>query len=213
MEKEYIKAECINSTCSHWNDPCCQLCTEVVYYNTSNSIDLMFIGMGAGKDEDINSNPRNVNRQPWVGRAGNYLRSIILDMWQERDFNIALSNTVRCHPKDENGRDRAPSKVEESSCLSILYRDILRLTPHALVTCGKAATIALLPELKEHSMGAMRGSDYFATIRHESMIMTFRVVPTYHPSFLTRQYGSFKSEELNKYDEYVIQDIWRALNI
>lgn len=215
LHKTFVKANCTITSCPHWNDPCCQLCTEVVKTDNSNQVDLMFVGMGAGKDEDINSNPRNINRQPWVGRAGKYLRNIITELWKEKSFNIALSNTVRCHPKNENGKDRAPSKVEETVCLPILYRDIINITPLVIVTCGKSATTALIgSKYQDYSMAKLRDiKDLKVTIRHECCIMNYRVVPTYHPSFLTRQYGNFKPEAKNRYDEYVIQDIRRALII
>lgn len=210
--KMFIKADCSKNHCSHWNDPCCQLCTEVVYNNDSNNVDIMFVGMGAGKDEDINSNPRNTDRQPWVGRAGKYLRSIITELWKEKNFNIALSNTVRCHPKDENGKDRAPSKVEETICLPILYRDIIHLVPNIIVTCGKSATIALLgEEYADHSMKSLRAETRYTIINSSGWALSFDIIPTYHPSFLTRQYGMFKPEEHNLYDEYVLQDLRRAL--
>lgn len=168
----------------------------------------MFIGMGAGKDEDINSNPRNINRQPWVGRAGKYLRSIVKYLWEESPakFNIALTNTVRCHPKDDKGKDRAPTPTEEIICHAILSRDIESVRPLVLVPCGASATNSIVRDVSELTMGKLHG----VILRS---LFEISAIPTYHASFLTRQYGTFKPDEKNTFDNKVIADIIKALKL
>lgn len=207
MKKTYIQANCLKKECKHWKDPCCQVCTEVVEY-TKGPVDLMFIGMGAGKNEDINSNPRNTRRQPWVGRAGKYLRSMIKYLWEtlELEFNVALSNTVRCHPKNEYGRDRAPTVEEEFDCEYLLSRDIESIKPLVLVPCGASASINVCNYPLGTSMGSIHGIQKMSRY-------TITSIPTYHASYLTRQYGHFKPEEKNSFDVKVIADILRALKI
>ena len=42
---------------------------------------------------------------------------MIKSLWNKRLFNIALSNTVRCHPVKEDGSDREPTKEESKYVL------------------------------------------------------------------------------------------------
>jgi uracil-DNA glycosylase family 4 len=167
----------------------------------------MFVGMGAGKDEDINLNRRNTHRQPWVGRAGKYLRSIIKYLWDSGiKFNVAFSNTVRCHPRDSRGKDRQPTTIEESWCGSFLKRDIESVRPEVIVTCGASSTICLTSYQEGTTMGRMHG------VLWEGQDGEL-IIPTYHASYLTRQYGTFKPGEKNHFDKKVILDIVKAVDI
>lgn len=164
----------------------------------------MFIGQGAGKEEDINMNPRNTNRAPFVGKSGRYLRQIISHMWNNgAAFNIALSNTVRCHPRNQYGKDREPTRQEEQHCRGWLNRDIALLNPSILITVGLSSTRSILEGLEEMTMGRIHGRLFRAGDQP--------VIPTYHPSYLARSYGTFKPHENNAADNYVIGDIRRAL--
>lgn len=166
----------------------------------------MFIGMGAGKDEDINSNPRNTHRQPWCGRAGKYLRIVIKHLWDDGlEFNIALSNTVRCHPKDSKGKDRAPTTQEEKWCASLLTRDIESVRPKVLVPCGLSASKCIGNYPEDVTMGKIHGK----VVSHNGLT----IISTYHASYLTRQYGTFKAQERNSFDLKVIADIRKAVEL
>jgi uracil-DNA glycosylase family 4 len=211
MIKEIKPVNCNNTLCGHWNDPCCRLCTEVIKLDDK-PVDLFFIGMGAGKSEDINSNPRNVDRQPWVGKAGSYLRSIVKWMWDNGiEFNIALSNTVRCHPKDEKGKDREPTELELQECLGHLHNDLVDINPRVIITCGASSTRSIISVPYEITIGKVRGVKHLSVFTYNEV--PWIVIPTYHPSFLIRTYGSFKPKEKNDYDMKVISDLITALKI
>lgn len=170
-------------------------------------VDIMFVGMGAGKDEDINLNRRNERRQPFVGRAGKYLRSLLLDgvrNYAFGSFNFALSNTVRCHPRDQHGKDREPTIEEELACSTFLYRDWKQLGKPVLIPVGKSSSRLLLGEdVASRSMGSLRGNVF----RRDNAV----IIPTYHPSYLCRINGSYDSERNCIIDHRVRDDISRAV--
>jgi len=152
------------------------------------NIHLMFVGQGAGKDEDISMNPRNALRQPFVGKAGAYLRNIIKFLWDDGlAFNVAISNSVRFHPLDANGKDRAPTQEELNDCIYLLDRDIDTVKPKALVALGMSTSNALIPETTGAIMGKIAGITY--------QYKGIKTVPLYHPSFLTRNYGRFSADQ------------------
>jgi DNA polymerase len=144
----------------------------------------MFVGQGAGRDEDFNMNPKNVLRQPFVGKAGAYLRNMIKFLWDGGTlFNIAISNSVRFHPLDGSGKDRAPDQGELDNCIGILDRDIDIIRPKTLISLGISTTNALAPETVGAAMGKVMGNPY--------IYKEIKTIPMYHPSYLTRNYGKF----------------------
>jgi DNA polymerase len=153
----------------------------------------MFVGQGAGKDEDISMNPRNTLRQPFVGKAGAYLRNIIKFLWDNGlVFNVAISNSVRFHPLDPTGgKDRAPTAEEIGDCIYLLDRDIEAVKPKMLIALGISTSNALVPATAGAAMGKIAGS------AHE--YNGVKTVPLYHPSFLTRNYGKFSADQQGSY--------------
>ena len=199
MHKRFIDFNCEKRNCPHFST-CCRVPTEVITHDGRVGIDVLIFGMGAGKDEER-------LRRCFVGRAGKYMRQVIKYLWDNvtGPFNIAISNNVRFHPMDENGKDREPTKEEINHCINFLVQDIISLNPLVIIPVGRNATRTFLPFAEDVPMGKMRGT-------HRVNIYGERtIVPTYHPSFLCRNYGSFKPEENNLYDRYFAQDFLRAL--
>jgi DNA polymerase len=197
ITKKMIQCDCKNTSCKEIAS-CCFTATEVVRRNGGNGggdygdIRLMFVGQGAGKDEDINMNPRNTLRQPFVGKAGAYLRNIIKLLWDDGlIFNVAISNTVRFHPLDADGKDRAPTQSELNDCIYLLDRDIDMIKPKILVALGMSTANALIPETAGAVMGKIAGLRY--------LYRGIKTVPLYHPSFLTRNYGKFSADQRGSY--------------
>jgi DNA polymerase len=202
MQKEYLEFQC-TKTCPY-NSTCCRVPTEVIKHEGREGIDILIFGMGAGKDEEK-------QKRCFVGRAGKYMRSIIKYLWDSPEvgvFNIALSNNVRFHPMDEFGKDREPTQEEINRCISFLEDDITRLNPKAIVPVGKNATLSIL-KIFCPSMTALRGYENVVKVNEIDRI----VIPTWHPSFLCRNYGSFDPTKNNKYDKEFIADILKALEL
>lgn len=155
--------------------------------------------MGAGKDEEK-------LRRCFVGKAGKYMRQIIKHIWEQgAAFNLAISNNVRFHPMDTNGKDREPTEEEISRCIVHLRRDINLLRPKTIIPVGKNAT-STFKTVGNASMTSLRGIPFVVTLDEE-----YTFIPTWHPSFLCRSYGSFNPEGNNIYDKQFIQDILLAL--
>jgi DNA polymerase len=166
-------------------------------------IHLMFVGQGAGRDEDFNMNPKNVLRQPFVGKAGAYLRNMIKFLWDnEINVNVAISNSVRFHPLDGGRKDRAPTDEELKDCMPILDRDIETLKPKTLIPLGASTTKAMAPETEELAMGKIVGMSYIYN--------NINVIPLYHPSFLTRNYGKFWADQKGDYHVRCVNTLKKA---
>ena len=199
ISKKMIPCDCQNKACKEFAT-CCFTATEVVIKDGSGAagggdygnIHLMFVGQGAGRDEDINMNPGNLKRQPFVGKAGAYLRNIIKFLWDGGlIFNVAISNSVRFHPLDEVRKDRAPTQGELDDCIHLLNRDIDLVKPKAIVALGMSTSNALIPETAGAVMGKIAGLSY--------LYKGIKTVPLYHPSFLTRNYGKFIADQRGSY--------------
>ncbi len=130
--------------------------------------DLMFVGEGPGADEDRLG-------EPFVGRAGRLLTTIIEKVFERRRDDVYIANIVKCRPPG----NRNPKADEVAACLPFLRRQIASVRPRVICLLGGVALKALFPE--RTSVAAVRGRTLsFAGIP---------VVPTYHPAYLIRQSG------------------------
>jgi len=129
---------------------------------------LMFVGEGPGRDEDLQG-------RPFVGRAGQLLTKIIAAMTFDRG-DVFIANIVKCRPPD----NRVPQRAEVESCTPYLLRQIEIIRPQVIVTLGKTATDFFLPDV-EGSMTSIRGHFYDWN--------GYKVMPTFHPSYLVRNEG------------------------
>ncbi len=130
--------------------------------------ELMFIGEGPGRDEDLQG-------RPFVGRAGQLLRKIIAAMTFRED-EVYITNMVKCRPPE----NRVPHDNEIEACSRYLIRQIELIRPKVIVTLGKTPTDHFVPG--REGMTARRG-------RFGSYI-GIPVMPTFHPSYLVRNEGN-----------------------
>ena len=95
----------------------CTLCplakgrTQVVFGVGSPTADLLFVGEGPGREEDLAG-------EPFVGRSGKLLDRL---MWEEVGLTRAecyIANVVKCRPPQN--RDPAPKEIE--ACRPYLER-------------------------------------------------------------------------------------------
>ncbi len=150
----------------------CQQCplanqgrSQVVFGTGNSNAQLMFIGEGPGRDEDLKG-------EPFVGRAGKLLNKIIQAMELQRE-EVYISNVVKCRPPS----NRTPLPNEAATCTNaLLFKEIEIIKPQVICTLGSPATKALLGENVQ--IGKARGllSYYKQT----------PVIPTYHPAYLLR---------------------------
>jgi len=92
--------------------------------------ELMFIGEGPGREEDLQG-------RPFVGRAGKLLDELLNEIRVERS-HVFITNIVKCRPS-EGGKDRRPTKEEVESCTVYLDRQIELINPRIICTLGDTA--------------------------------------------------------------------------
>jgi DNA polymerase len=143
--------------------------TQAVPGEGNPAAELMFVGEGPGRDEDLQG-------RPFVGRAGQLLTKIIEAMKFERS-QVFIANIVKCRPPE----NRVPQRDEIDFCTPFLAAQIAAIRPKVLVTLGKVATDFFVP----HAFGGMtsiRGRFYDWN--------GIPVMPTFHPSYLIRNEGN-----------------------
>lgn len=152
--------------------------TNIVFGVGNSEADLMFVGEGPGRDEDLQG-------EPFVGRAGKLLTKMIEAMTLKRD-DIYIANVVKCRPP----QNRNPEDDEIVTCQPFLKKQIDIIQPKVIVTLGKFAGQTLLQT--ETPISKLRGDfhQYGQT----------QVMPTYHPAFLLRnpKMKRFVWEDLQK---------------
>src|ERR1700685_1147107 len=119
------------STCTRC--PLAEGRTQVVFGVGSSDAELLFVGEGPGREEDLAG-------EPFVGRSGQLLDRL---MWEEIGLTRAecyIANVVKCRPP--NNRDPAPNEIE--ACRPYLAEQITLIDPAVIVTLGKFGTRLLL---------------------------------------------------------------------
>ncbi len=146
---------------------------NIVFGEGNPSAELMFIGEGPGADEDREG-------RPFVGRAGQLLTKMIQAMNLDRS-EVYIANIVKSRPPG----NRNPAPLEIQACFSFLERQIAVIKPKIIVALGKIAANTLLET--EAPIGKLRGRF------HDRRGIP--VMPTYHPSFLLREYSKHSKAE------------------
>lgn len=154
----------------------CKLCSELTEYRTANDYhtvpgvgnadaDIMLIGEAPGQQEAEKG-------EPFVGRAGNLLDSIIEACgWKRSDLFIA--NVLKCRPP----QNRDPDPAEATNCRKFLDLQIECINPKWIICLGRIASRFLLGYTDNVTMGSLRGiHDWNGR----------KVLCTYHPSYLLR---------------------------
>jgi DNA polymerase len=149
----------------------CELCglcrtrQQTVFGAGSRPADWMFIGEAPGADEDREG-------QPFVGRAGQLLTSMIEAMGLERP-KVYIANVLKCRPP----KNRDPEPGEIASCRPFLERQVELVAPRILVALGRIAAQSLLGT--EQPISRLRGTVH-------TLGGKIPVIVTYHPAYLLR---------------------------
>ena len=138
--------------------------TTLVFGVGNPDADLVFVGEGPGRDEDLQG-------VPFVGRAGQLLTKIIASIGLTRD-EVYIANVVKCRPPG----NRNPEPDEVQTCEPFLFQQLDVIRPRVVVALGAFAVRTLLHS--EQSISRLRGQvfDYRGA----------KLVPTFHPAFLLR---------------------------
>ena len=145
----------------------CRLCatrTNVVPGEGNPSAELMFIGEGPGRDEDLQG-------RPFVGRSGELLTRMIRAIGLERE-QVYICNIVKCRPPN----NRVPEADERAACIGYLREQVALVRPKIIVCLGSTPTRALLGEdmriTRDRGVWQLKKGVWF--------------MPTYHPAALLR---------------------------
>lgn len=138
--------------------------TQTVFGAGNTKADIMFVGEGPGRDEDLQG-------KPFVGRSGQLLTKIISAMGFERS-DVYIANVVKCRPPNNRG----PLPLEVETCTPYLLKQIELIKPKVIVALGSYAAKFLLKT--ETPISKLRGEffDFHGA----------KLIPTYHPAFLLR---------------------------
>jgi len=157
----------------------CTLCplsagrTQVVFGVGDPGADLMFVGEGPGREEDLVG-------QPFVGRSGKLLDRLIQEELGFDRRSCYIANVVKCRPPQN--RDPRPEEIE--ACRPYLTRQVELVDPVVVVTLGNFATRLLLGT--SDGIRRVRGRAYPFRDGH--------LVPTYHPAAALRSGGQVVAE-------------------
>ncbi len=150
----------------------CQKCelhktrTQTVFGVGNADADWLIIGEAPGADEDKQG-------EPFVGRAGQLLNSMLLAMGLQRE-KVFIANILKCRPP--NNRDPEPEEVV--ACESYLRQQISLIKPKIILAVGRIAAQNLLKV--DTPIGKMRGNQY------QYPDSELPVIVTYHPAYLLR---------------------------
>jgi len=138
--------------------------TKIVFGVGNPNAELMFVGEGPGRDEDLSG-------EPFVGRAGKLLTDMIRAMGLQRE-DVYIANVVKCRPPE----NRLPEKDEITTCSPFLMRQIDTIKPKVICTLGSCSAQTLLQTTQ--GISKLRG-EWFD-------FRNSKLMPTYHPAYLLR---------------------------
>ena len=150
----------------------CQQCSlhesrsQTVFGVGNPNADWLVIGEAPGEEEDRQG-------EPFVGRAGKLLNSMLLAMGLPRE-QVFIANILKCRPPN----NREPHVEEVLACESYLRQQIDLIKPKIILAVGRIAAQNLLK--LETPIGKMRGN------RYQYPDSELPVIVTYHPAYLLR---------------------------
>jgi uracil-DNA glycosylase len=146
----------------------CKLCqgrTNVVFGVGNPQAEVMFVGEGPGRDEDLKG-------EPFVGRAGQLLNDIITKGMKMKREEVYIANVVKCRPPE----NRNPEPDEIATCQPFLLKQIDIIKPRIIIALGTFAAQTLL-QVKT-PISRLRG------VWHS--YHGVKLMPTLHPAYLLR---------------------------
>jgi len=145
--------------------------THLVFGVGNPRANVMFVGEGPGRDEDLQG-------VPFVGRAGQLLTDIITKGMKLRREDVYIANVVKCRPPE----NRNPEPDEVAACEPFLKKQVDLVRPKVIVALGKFAVQCLLQS--KQPITRLRGQ------WHE--YQGIKLMPTFHPAYLLRNPGEKK---------------------
>ncbi len=139
--------------------------TQVVFGVGNPGADLLLVGEGPGREEDLRG-------EPFVGRSGKLLDTLLHQELGIDRTSCYIANVVKCRPP--GNRDPRPDEID--ACRPYLDAQVRLIAPRVVVTLGNFATRTLLGTTD--GIRRLRGAAYPFGTAH--------LVPTYHPAAALR---------------------------
>ena len=145
----------------------CRLCqkrTHPAFGEGNRQADILFVGEGPGREEDLQG-------RPFVGPAGQLLDRMLAATGLARE-EVYIANVVKCRPPN----NRNPEDDEAELCLPYLRAQYALIRPKIIVCLGSIATRHLYDRdariTRVRGQWLEKGGVWF--------------LPTYHPAALLR---------------------------
>lgn len=139
--------------------------------------DIVIIGEAPGQEEDAIG-------EPFVGRAGQLLDSMLASAGLSRQRGIFITNYVKRNPTklSPSGRksNRPPTEAEKSAYRPYMERELGILGARAVITLGAHSTSLFIPGIKR--LVDVKGVPHEVAIDGRLTL----IVPQYHPSYAIR---------------------------
>ncbi len=149
----------------------CGLCQgrhNVVFGVGNPKAKVLFVGEGPGENEDLQG-------EPFVGRAGKLLDTMLDAVDLSRERNVYIANIVKCRPP----QNRDPLPEEQEACIGWLRNQFAIMRPKIIVCLGRIAGMKLM----DPNMKIIRQHGQF--IERKGTLM----MATLHPAALLRNPG------------------------
>ena len=158
---EHLKQQCLN--CRE-----CGLCetrTNVVFGVGNPQAEVLFIGEGPGENEDLQG-------EPFVGRGGKLLDTMLEAVGLSRKHNIYIANMVKCRPP----KNRDPLPEEQAACNRWLTAQLQLIRPKIVVCLERIAAAKWI------------GEDFKVTRQHGQFFERngMLVMGMFHPAAILR---------------------------
>lgn len=138
---------------------------------------IVIIGEAPGQDEDRVG-------QPFVGRAGQLLDSMLASAGLSRQHGVFITNYVKRNPTKLSERgsksNRPPTEAEKVAYRPYMERELGVLGARAVITLGAHSTSLFVPGVKR--LADVKGVPHEVTINGRPTL----IVPQYHPSYAIR---------------------------
>jgi uracil-DNA glycosylase len=144
--------------------------TTVVFGEGDPHADLMVVGEGPGREEDLQG-------RPFVGRSGQLLDRLLAEEAGLARAQVYIANVVKCRPP--GNRDPLPDEI--AACRPYLEQQLALIEPLVVVTLGNFATRLLLDTSR--GITQLRGRSY--AFGQDGAVL----LPTYHPAAALRGGG------------------------
>ena len=146
----------------------CELCqtrTNLVFGVGNENAKVLFVGEGPGENEDLQG-------EPFVGRSGKLLDTMLECVGLSRKENIYIANIVKCRPP----KNRDPLPTEQDMCIDWLREQVRLMNPKVIVCLGRISAQKLI------------SPDFKVTQQHGEFIEKKGILfmGTFHPAALLR---------------------------